>query len=274
MKGLASVLGILLVVGLAIGAPTAARDAGRLDVGIGVGPTTAALDDINTAIVLFNTLIEHLNETLAVVPGVTGSVAVLDPLYSGMSVRATERYWVADWFALTGSFEYGRTETSTRGQYHGAETSTIDISAVHAHWSVLAGAHIQFLDVGLRLAAEASLGYFHSTFDHAVTFEVPSEYPDTIAGIPDEGEDRHSGSAVGLGAGLCLSYPLFEGVSVEARIGYRWADVPTLRNATATPLDFDSNGTTESADLRGLSLQIGLSLALDLSLGGEKGENP
>jgi len=50
--------------------------------------------------------------------------------------------------------------------------------------------------------------------------------------------------------------------------------VPTLRNATATPLDFDSNGTTESADLRGLSLQIGLSLALDLSLGGEKGENP
>lgn len=279
MKGLASVVGILLssavvlASGTALGAPLSASSAQPLELSIGAGPTTMSLDGINTSILLFNTLIAHLNETLAVL-GVAGTVEALAPLYGGMSLRASERYWIADWIALTGGFEYGRASTSTRGQYHGAETSTIDISAELSSFSVLAGARVQFVDVGVRLAAEAAASYFYSTFDHAVVFEIPSEYPNVIAGTPPQGDDRHSGGSLGLIAGLSLSYPIFPGFAIEALVGYRWATVPVLRNATATPLDLDGNGITESATLDGLSIQIGFSLALDLSLDGEKGENP
>ncbi len=276
MKGLASGTIILLASAaiLAGAAAIASAAAQPFEVSIGGGPTTMSLDDINTSILLFNALITHLNETLAVIPGMSGAVDALEPLYSGMSVRASERYWVTDWLALTGCFEYGRAATATRGQYQGAATSTIDIAATLSNLSVLAGARLRFLDVGLRLAADAAVGYFYSTFDHAVTFQIPSEYPDAIAGVPPQGEDRHSGGTFGLSAGLSLSYPLFEEFSVEALVGYRWADVPILRNAAATALDLDGNGTSESATLDGLSMQIGFTLALDLSLGGEKGETP
>ncbi|MCX6100048.1 MAG: hypothetical protein NTV92_01225 [Candidatus Bipolaricaulota bacterium] len=264
MKGLASVIGILLVSGVAL--------AGPLEVSIGGGPATTSLDDINTSILLFNTLITHLNETLAVIPGVSGTVGTLAPMISGMALRASERYWVTDWIAVTGCFEYNRVSTATRGQYIGAETSTIDVSAALTNLSILVGSRIQFLDVGLRLAGDVTAGYFYSTLDHAVVFEIPSEYPDAISGVPPEGEGRASGGTFGVEAGLSMSYPIVDGFCIEALLAYRWATVPVLRDATATPLDFDGNGTPESASLDGLSVQIGFSLALDLSLDGEKGE--
>jgi hypothetical protein len=266
MKGLASVLGILLVSCVALGGP--------LEVSIGGGPSTMSLGDINTSILLFNTLITHLNETLAVIPGVSGTVDTMAPMTSGMALRASERYWVADWIAFTGFFEYGRVSTATHGQYVGAETSTIDVTASHANLSVLVGTRIQFLDLGLRLAGDVSAGYFYSTFDDSVVFEIPSEYPDAISGVPPEGGGRYSGGTFGLAAGLSVSYPVVDRFYAEALLGYRWARVPTLRDATATPLDFDGNGVPESAALDGLTVQIGFSLALDLSLGGEKGERP
>lgn len=274
MKGLASGMVLLLVGGAAWGAPLAGTSAQPLELWVGGGPTTMSLDDINTSILLFNTLIEHLNETLAVVPGVTGIVRPMAPLERGMSVRAAERFRITEWLALTGAFEYARTATSTQGEYHGSETSTIDISAAVSGLDVLAGVRIEFLDVGIRLAADAAAGYFYTTFDHAVTFEIPSEYPDVIAGVPPEGEDRHSGGSFGLAAALSLAYPIVDGFAVEALVGYRWAVVPTLRNTQGVVLDFDGNGTPESATLDGLSIQIGFSVALDLSLGGEKGEQP
>jgi hypothetical protein len=266
MKELASVLGILLLSCVALGGP--------LEVAMGGGPSTTSLDDINTSILLFNTLITHLNETLAVIPGVSGTVATMAPMISGMSLRASERYWVADWIAFTGAFEYSRVSTATHGQYIGAETSTIDVQATHANLSVLVGTRIQFLDVGLRLAGDMSAGYFYSTFDRSVVFQIPSEYPDAISGVPPEGEGRYSGGTFGLAASLSMSYPIVNGFYVEALLGYRWADVPVLRNAAATPLDFDGNGVPESATLDGLTVQIGFSLALDFSPDGEKGENP
>jgi len=274
MKALASVMVILLLGGSALGAPLGSASAQPLELSIGAGLTTMSLDDINTAILVFNTLITHLNETLAVIPGVSGAVDPLEPLYSGLDFSASERFWVSDWLALTGCLEYARAATSTYGQYHGADTSTIAVSATLSSFHVLAGARIEFLDAGLRLAADAAAGYFYSMLDHAVTFEIPSEYPDVIAGVPPEGEDRHSGGGFGLAASLSLSYPIVEGFAVEALVGYRWASVPTLRNAAGTALDLDGNGAPESATLDGLSVRVGFALTFDLSLGGEKGEKP
>lgn len=264
MKGLASVLVILLIGGAAW--------AGPLELSLSGGPATTSLDDVNTSILVFNTLIDHLNDTLAVIPGVTGRVQTLPPMNSGASFRASERYWAADWIAFTGAFEYYRLSTATRGQYIGSETSTIDVSVGLSTISVLGGARAQFLDAGLRLAGDASFGYFYTTCDHAVTFEIPSEYPDVIAGVPPEGEGRNAGGTFGAQAGLSIAYPIVEGFCIEALIAYRWATVPALRDATAGSLDLDGNGRPESADLDGLFVHIGISIAIDLSLDGEKGE--
>jgi hypothetical protein len=257
------VLVILLLGGAAWASP--------LELSLDGGPATASLDDLNTSILVFNSLIEHLNATLAAIPGVTGTVDTMPPMISGASFRAAERYWVADWIAFTGSFGYYQTSTATRGQYVGSETSTIDVSASLSTISVLAGVRVQFLDVGLRLAADAAAGYYYATLDHAVTFEIPSEYPDVIAGVPPEGAGRDAGGAFGAEAGLSIAYPLFDSFSVEALVAYRWITVPALRHG-AVPLDLDGNDTPESATLDGLSVQIGFSLAIDLSLDGEKGE--
>jgi len=264
MKWLASAMAVLLVSGVAL--------AGPLEVSIGGGPSTMSLDDINTSILLFNTVITHLNETLAVIPGVSGSVGTLTPLISGMGLRASEKYWIADWAAVTGSFGYARVATATHGQYIGDATSTIDVAATVTTLSFLVGSRIQFLDAGLRLAGDVTAGYFYTTFDYSVVFEIPSEYPDAISGVPPEGEGRHSGGTFGVEAGLSMSYPIVDGFFIEALLTYRWAAVSVLRDATATPLDLDGNGVPESASLDGLSVQIGFSLALDLSLDGEKGE--
>ncbi len=264
MKGLASVLAVLLIGGAAL--------AGPLELSLSGGPATVSLDEINTAVLVFNTLIEHLNETLAIIPGMSGTVQPLAPLNSGIALRASERYWVADPLAVTGAFEYHRTSAATRGQYIGSETSTIDVSLAETTLSFLAGVRVQFLDVGLRLAGDIAGGYFYTTADRSVVFEIPSEYPDAISGVPPEGSGRYSGGAFGLAAGLSVAYPVFDSVCVEALVSYRWARVPALRDATATPLDLDGNGKPESASLEGLSVQLGFSLALDLSLDGEEGE--
>jgi hypothetical protein len=117
-----------------------------------------------------------------------------------------------------------------------------------------------------------AVGYFYSTFNHSVVFEIPSEYPDAISGVPPEGEGRHAGGTFGLEVGLSMSYPIADGVSIDALLAYRSATIPTLLDAAGTSLDFDGNETPESATLDGLSVQIGLSIAIDLSLDGEKGE--
>jgi hypothetical protein len=264
MKGLASVLVILLSSWTAL--------AGPLELSISGGPAATSLNDINAAILVFNRVITHLNDTLPVIPGVSGRVDLLSPMTSWIALRASERYWLADWIAFGGRFEYGRLATATRGQYQGAETSTIDVSAALHNLSILVGPRVQFLDVGVRLSGDVAVGYFYTTFDHAVVFEIPSEYPDAIAGVPPEGEGRHAGGSLGFEAGLSMSYPIADGFSIEALLAYRSATIPVLADAAGQSLDFDGNGTPETATLDGLSVQIGFSLAIDLSLDGEKGE--
>jgi len=265
MKGLASVLVTLLLSWTAL--------AGPLELSISGGPAVTSLNDINAAIDVFNRLITALNDTLDVIPGVLGGhVKPLASMITGIVLCASERYWVADWIAFGGRFEYSRLATSTRGQYLGAETSTIDVSAALHNLSILVGSRVQFLDVGLRLSGDVAVGYFYSTFDHAVVFEIPSEYPYAISGVPPEGEGRHAGGTFGLEAGLSMSYPIVDGFSIEVLLAYRSATIPVLTDAGGQSLDFDGNGTPESATLDGLSVQVGFSLAIDLSLDGEKGE--
>jgi hypothetical protein len=264
MKGLASVLVFLLLSWSAL--------AGPLELSISGGPAATSLNDINTAILVFNTLIKDLNDTWDVIPGVSGHVDPLAPMISGMVLCASERYWVADWIAFGGRFEYSRLATSTRGQYQGAETSTIDVSAALHNLSVLVGSRVEFLDVGLRLSGDVAVGYFYTALAHAVVFEIPSEYPYAISGVPPQGEGRHAGGTLGLEVGLSMSYPVVDGLSVEALLSYRSATIPGLTDAAGQSLDFDGNGTPESATLDGLSVQVGFSLAIDLSLDGEKGE--
>lgn len=264
MKGLAAVIVVVLLGEAAL--------AGSLELSLSAGPAATALNDINAAVGFVNTLIETLNETLAVIPGVSGSVRTLEPMTSGLALRAAERYWVADWIAVGGRFEYASLGTSTRGQYQGAETSTIDVALGFNQLSLLAGVRLQFLDAGLRLAGDIAGGLFYATCDRAVTFEVPSEYPSALSGTPQEGEGRHSGATLGLEAGLSLSYPVADGLSVEALLSYRSASIAELLDAASQPLDLDNNDSPESATLDGLSVQIGFSVAIDLSLDGEKGE--
>jgi hypothetical protein len=264
MKGPVAVLVVVLLSGAAW--------AGPLELSLSAGPAATSLNDINAAIIFVNTLITLLNETLAVIPGVSGSVDTLAPMTSGLALRASERYWAADWIAFGGRFEYTSLATSTRGQYQGAEISTIDVSLAFRELSFLIGARAQFLNAELRLAGDIAGGYFYATCDRAVTFEIPSEYPDAISGAPQASEGRYSGGTLGLEAGLSLSYVIADGLCFEALLSYRSATVPELIDPAGQALDLDANDAPESATLDGLSVEVGFSLAIDLSLDGEKGE--
>lgn len=264
MKGLASVLCVILLAGAAFG--------GTLELSLGGGPAATSLDDFNASILVFNAVIAHLNETFDVHPDVDGSVPPLAPLTSGWVLRAAERYWIGDAFAFGAQLAFGRTSTETRGQYHGSETSTIDVAASLQTVTASLGARATFLDVGLRLSADAALSYTHATFDHAVLFEIPSEYPSAISGVPPSGGGRHTGGAVGFEFGLSMFIPIVQGFGADVIVAYRSARVDSFSNPNGETLDFDGSGTPEAANLAGLTVQICFSLALDLSLDGEKGD--
>lgn len=266
MKGLASAICVTLLAGAAFG--------GTLELSLGGGPAATSLDDFNASILVFNAVIEHLNETFDIHPDVHGSVPPLAPLTSGWILRAAERYWIGDAFALGAQLAFGRSATATRGQYHGAQTSTIDVAASLQTVTASLAARVTFLDVGLRLSADGSLTYTHATFDHAVLFEIPSEYPSAISGVPPSGGGRHTGGAVGFELGFSMFIPIVEGFGADVIVAYRSAHVADFSNPNGETLDFDGNGAPEAANLAGLSVQLCFSLAMDLSLDGEKGEKP
>ncbi|MBU1049691.1 hypothetical protein KKG90_06675, partial [Candidatus Bipolaricaulota bacterium] len=93
MKGLASVLFILVLSGLAV-------TAGPLELGLGVGPSFTSLDSFNETIGVFNALIAELNETLGVHPDVSGSIASMPSMGNGVYLSAAEQYRLMDWFSL------------------------------------------------------------------------------------------------------------------------------------------------------------------------------
>lgn len=263
MKGLASVLGIVLLAGCT-------GFSGTLEMAIGGGPSAISLDEFNAAITTFNALIVHLNETFFVHPDVTGTVPTLNPMVSGFVARAAERYAVADWLAIGAEFEYAKSRTATSGAYHGAETSTIDIALDFQSIGILLGARATFLDVGLRLSADAAIGYYYGTLNHSIVFEIPSEYPDAISGVPPKADDHHSGGALGFDAGFTIDVPIGTGFSLGATVAYRSASIGTLRNAAGESLDLNGDALPEGANLDGISVRLMMSIQIDLSPNGGK----
>ena len=263
MKGLASVLGIVLLGGCA-------ALAGPLELSIGGGPSAISLDAFNAITESWNALIGHFNECAAAHPDVSGSVRTLDLLTTGLVAHAAERYWVLDWLALCARFDYEHSESAASGTYVGAETSTVDIALDYRTIALLAGVRVVFLDAGLRLAGDVTMGYYHGTLDHSVVFEIPSEYTDAISGVPPEGLGRHSGDTVGFEAGFALDVPFAEGGYLGAAIAYRSAAIAALMNTSGEPLDLDGDGTAEDANLSGISVRFCFSIVIDLSLDGEK----
>ncbi len=265
MKGLASVLGIILISGCA-------TLAGPLELSIGGGPSAISLDAFNGTIESWNTLIGHFNEFATDHPDVSGSVPTLDFLTTNFVAHAAERYWILDWFALGARFEYEQSKTETSGTYVGGETATVDIALEYRTIGLLAGARILFLDTGLRLAGDVNVGYYNGSLDHSVTFEIPSEYTDAVSGLPPEGAGRHSGSTVGFEAGLALDVPFAEGGYLGATVAYRSAVIGALTNKEGGELDLDGDGTAEDANLSGISVRFCFSIDIDLSLDGEGGK--
>ncbi len=263
MKGLATAL-------LFFGLIHVAAIAGPLEMSLGGGPSVASLDAINESIGLFNALIAHLNETFDVHPGVTGSVAPISPIGGGMYLHAAERYWLTDWFALGGHLGYSRSSASTTGFYEGAEISEISVDlAFHSVDGVL-GAEATFLDVGLRLSAFGGVGYYYVILDRKTVFEIPEEYPDVIAGVPPNGEGRYTGGSIGFEGGISLTYPVAPWFMIGSRLTYRSARIAELTDAGANVLDLDGDGIGEPISLNGLTVELTVSIDIDLSLDGRK----
>ena len=263
MKGLAAAL-------LFVGLIHLATIAGPLEMSFGGGPSATSLDAINESIGLFNTLITHLNETFAVHPDVTGAVNPVPPIGGGMYFQAAERYWLTDWFALGGHVGYSRASTATSGFYEGAEVSEINVDlAFHSVGGVLEGV-ATFLDMGLRLGAFGGIGFYYVILDRKTVFEIPTEYTDIIAGVPPEGEGRYTGGSIGFEAGFSLTYPVAPWFMIGSRLTYRSAKIAELTDEAANVLDLDGDETGESIGLSGLTVQLTVSINIDLSLDGRK----
>ncbi len=263
MKGLATAL-------LFIGLIHLAAHAGPLEMSFGGGPSAISLDAINESIGLFNALITHLNETFAVHPDVTGSVDLLPAIGGGVYLQAAERYWLTDWFALGGHVGYSRASTATTGFYEGVGASeiTVDLS-FHAVGGILA-AEATFLDFGFRLGAFGGVGYYYTILDRKTLFEIPTEYPDVIAGVPPDAEGRYTGGTIGFEAGLSLTYPVASWFMLGSRLTYRSARIPQLADSAAVVLDLDGDEVGEPISLSGLTVQLTVSINIDLSLDGRK----
>ena len=263
MKGLASVLLVsvlLSVTGIA----------GPLELGLAVGPSFTSLDSFNESVGVFNALIDHLNETFDVHPDVSGTVAPMPSMGTGLHLSAAEQYRWTDWFALGGQVEYVGSSSATAGFYQGSEISQIDVEYRSHVLGAVLGGEVTFVDLGLRLGATAGVGYFHTILDRKVIFQIPAEYPDAIAGLPPEGEARYTGGAFGLEAGIILSYPVFDWLTIGTRVVYRTAEVDSLKTSQGIGLDLNGDGQNESVSLSGLAVQFAVSINIDLSLDGGK----
>ena len=263
MKGLASVLLGMILMGVA-------GLAGPLELGFGAGPSFTSLASFNESIDAINKLLEHLNETFDVHPDVTGTVAPMPSMGTGLNLSAAEQYWLTDWFALGAHVEYMGSSSATTGVYQGSETSQIDLSyRSHVVGAVLGG-EVTFVDLGLSLGATGGVGYFYTILDRNVILQIPAEYPDVIAGLPPEGEGRFTGGAFGLEAGISLTYPILGWLTIGTQVIYRSAEVGSLETSQGIGLDLNGDGQNESVSLNGLAVQFTFSINIDLSPGGGK----
>lgn len=244
--------------------------AGPLELGLGAGPSFTSLDSLNESIGTFNTLIGHLNETFDIHPDVTGTVAQMPSMGTGLYLTATEKYRLTDWFALGVHVEYMGSSSSTAGFYQGSEISQIDLSYRSHVLGAVVGGDVTFVDLGLRLGAIGGVGYFYTILDRKAVLQIPAEYPDAIAGLPPAGEGRYTGGTFGLEAGITLTYPIFDWFTIGTQVTYRTAEVDSLETSQGAGLDLNGDGQNESVNLSGLAVQFTFSINIDLSLDGGK----
>jgi len=263
MKGLATAL-------LFVGLVCLTAIAGPLEMSFGGGPSAISLDAINESIGLFNALITHLNETFAVHPDVTGAVDLVPTIGGGLYLQGAERYWFTDWFAAGGYVGYSRASTSTTGFYEGSDISEITVDLAFQTVGGVLTAEATFLDIGLRIGGFGGVGYYYVLLDRVTVFEIPIEYPDIIAGVPPEAEGRYTGGSIGFEAGLSLAYPVAPWFVIGSRLTYRSARIAQLVDSAANILDLDGDDAAESISLSGLTVQLTVSIHIDLSLDGRK----
>ena len=230
MKGLVTVTVITLLWGtLAV--------AGPLEFFAGAGPSAATLGSINDGIDTVNNIIRDLNDD----PRYEGSVLELPHLGSGLFYNAGERYWITDRLALGGMLTYYKATTATNGAYDVVgvtETSDVSIDLKAQSVGLLATGKFVFLDVGLRLAADVSVGYYYSGFHTAITFEMPSTYDPISIELPS-GQGHYNGSSFGIEGGICLSFPIADWINVGTSVLYRSLTVQQLTDSEARGFDFD-----------------------------------
>lgn len=263
MKRLASVVFGFTLIGVAC-------LAGQLDMGLGAGPSFTSLDSVNQSIGVFNTLVDHLNETFDVHPDVTGTIPMMSTVGTGLYLSAIERYRLTDWLALGAHVEYAGSSSATEGVYQGADVSQIAVSYRSHLLGAVLGGDITFVDVGIQLGATAGIGYFYSILDRTAVIQIPEEYPEAIAGLPPEGDARYTGGALGIEAGISLAYRIFDWFSIGTHVTYRSANVGSMTASQGIAMDLDNDGQSDSLNLSGFAVQFSFSIQIDLSLDGGK----
>ncbi|UCF09624.1 MAG: hypothetical protein JSW65_06075 [Candidatus Bipolaricaulota bacterium] len=248
--------------------------AGDLDLHVGAGPSMATLGELNTVVSRFDAIIAVLDEFFDQLDEVQGTVGPIGRAGRGLSLSAGERYWLTERFALGGEVSYFGSSEGTSGIYtskQGAEgtQSTIDIQLRSRLLSAALETQLVFLNADLTLGAVMRLGYHYASLDVFSLFEIPAEYPDVLAGVPADIDDRFVGGAFGGELGLTVRYPLFPWLHGHAEVTYRYVPL-RVTNAEGFHLDLDGNGTPEQIDLGGFTVRLGLSVRVDLSDEGRK----
>lgn len=264
MKGLASVLLGIVLMGVV-------ASAGPLELGFGTGPSFTSLASVNDSIDVLNRLIEQLNDTSDVHPDLDGVVDPMPSIGRGLFMSAGEQYRLVDWLALGIHVGYVGSSSATAGSYTaGTVVSEFGLSYRAHVLSAVLGGEVTFVDMGLRLAATAGVGYFHTILHRNITFQIPAEFPEVIAGLPSQGAGRYTGGTFGLEAGITLAYPIFNWLTIGTRVSYRSATVASLSTAQGSRLDLNGDGQNDPLSLNGFTVQFMFSINIDLSPDGGK----
>ncbi len=254
MKGLAAVVGLVVLMQVS-------AIAGGVGLFAGAGPGGAALGEINQAITLYNRLLDNFNHT----PTITGNVPPIPQMGSGITYQAGEQFWITTDLALGGKIEYFRTSVATTGEYQsGGEKTPISIALDCSTIGFVLTGGFNFLHYGFTLGVHGGVGYYYSGFTSNITFSVPSGYNKTISVHPHTGTGHYNNRSLGLEAGLSMVYPVTTWLALGVDTCYRALTAPRLVDAHGTGLDLDGDGTAERIDLSGISVQISVSIKLDL----------